>query len=173
MNIKLTYRKKNLLLAAVVIVLGACAWNRAFSPTFGLKAECEQLQSDLALVTESGQELSIIQQQIAGIDRLIAGGEADSLTIEQELIRIVQQAENAEVSQIHLPHKFSRLDYRTITNQIDVEGSFGAILTAVNQLEREFNGGVVNSLHLEAITNPRTKQKKLYGSIFIQSLEKV
>lgn len=175
MKFNLTYKKKNLLLVAGVVILSFMAWKRSIGPMLELSGQCKAMETELEILTSSGNELNALRHEIAIIDNMISSTAYDSLTREQLLIEIIanSQSNPPAVSEFHLPHCFDNSDYRTVTDQIDLQGSFTEILTAVNHLENDFKGGVIRSLHLETVINPRTKKKKLYGSVYIQSLEAV
>lgn len=175
MNIYLTYRHKLTLLGVCFLLLVTLLWVRAIAPTIQIYNQCNDLESQLEVIEQSGGQIDELRAEIDYLDQLIGTGDYDSITLEQHLIGLIGSSDEQSpliITNYSKPHVIGQGDYLRVTNQLELEGHFAPIIDAVRHIERSAESAQVCSLHLETRYDRINKQDKLYGNVYIRSLKK-
>ncbi len=173
---KLTYRKKNLLLLMIVVVLGFLAYHKAIKGTLQVMEDCAQLAKQVEAANQSPERLFALEQELATINELI-GTDAEAVNEAQgqlmDRVGTYCDQSAAVLKEFAAPHQYIANNYAIITSKVEVEGDYLTLLLLTDVLERDFNASSLTSVRFYTKKQMKTKKTKLYAVYYLQNIQKL
>lgn len=170
-----TYKQRNWLLLAAIIIFTVITYSLALSKTLGLAKECSALKKELVTTANAPEKIARLEEQLFELDRK-AGLGSDSIDFQQALLEKVStysSQNNVTLKEFPSNHLFISKDLQIETNQFTLEGSFLSLLKCVFELEQVDKIGKVISTKYETIKDVRTKKVSLTAKIYVQNVKKI
>ena len=172
---KLTYKKKNRLLAAGALVFIMLAYLLAFKKTIVLYSQCSDLKQQMQLASDAPQKAVLLEKQLKDIENLLGDQSSTGVDNQQLLLELITnycEKENITLREFPKPLITSEKDYSIETNIFVVEGNFIKLLNLIYVLEQKRKVGKVASVHFQSKKNYKTKRLALTATIYLQNIVK-
>jgi hypothetical protein len=168
------YKKKFLVLIALLIVLAITGYKRSFSLAIDAYDTLQSSRSKLAEVSNSRQKIAALKNEVTYLDQIIGKEAANADVVQQEILNTFNRIENGsdlvKLEEIHIANN----DYFNIyTNQLILSGGYKDLLEATYRYEKEFDYSRVVSLKFFVEKEPRSRRKKLFEQLIFQNYEKI
>ena len=173
---RLSYKHKNYLLVAGLLILGVVVWKSAIRKTLDVRAECENLQIQLAKSQDAPAQLAFFRQRLSDLDALVGKGGAEASLAQQELLeRVSDYCTEHRMTLKAFPesHEYTENEYAIVTNKVEVEGDFVDLVKLVYELEQKYTAARISSTQFYSKKNLKTKKVKLYALIYFQNIKRV
>lgn len=171
----ITYKQKNWLLLAAIVVFAIIVYSLALNKTLSLARKCAALKEQMVATANAPEKIARLNKQLSELDRK-AGLSSDSIAFQQALLEkvsIYSAKNDVTLKEFPSNHLFLGKDLQIETNQIKLEGSFLSLLKCVFELEQIDKIGKVISVKYETIKDVRTKRVSLTAKIYIQNVKKI
>ncbi len=170
---KLSYKKKNQMLIAIIVIATLVIYKLSLNRTIQKYNEFKMIKNKISNVSSVPKEIELIEGRITKINRFF-GNNADS-TINKRDLLIDYTSNYCEKHPISIrlidePLYEYRDNIFIETNQLILEGSFISMVKYLDQLELYQDIGEISSIKFYKEKNRRTKQEKLLLKIFIQNI---
>ncbi len=169
---RLTYKQKNLLLIAGALIFGFLVYKKALKNTFGLMADCEKLEAQLALADVAPQEVAALRTELQQLNTIV-GPEGSTTQAHQLLLEQVSEyckSNNMHVASFPEPSAFEAEEFTIVTGTAEIEGGLHDLVKLVHELEQRPKGFKVASVRFYTQTNVQSKKTKLYARIYFQNV---
>jgi hypothetical protein len=172
---KFTYRQKNIGLIVVALLLGFITYNRTVKHTLAAMEECNALEQQISIATNSPEAINNLQLQLNQMNALIGDRQEVSGDVQQQLLENISnycKSNNMVIKKFPEAHRFKANEYTTTTHSVEVQGNFLSLLQLVYELENEFKLARMSSARFHTKVNLKTKKKELYATIYLQNIKK-
>lgn len=172
---KLSNKTKFLAVMMLSLLLAVLAFYRSVGPTIELMQQCRSMQKELDSTKVSGEELRLLQQELAQLNILVSSDNKNVDEINRGIVNFIgESTSDLNIHLVDFPsvHNFHDNDYEIFTHQAVVEGDFIPLLELIYRFEFHFEGARVCAVRFYTKEEFRTKQKHLYTMIYIQNIKK-
>ena len=172
---KLTYKKKNILLAITAVAFTFIMYLAAISHTVAIAAQCAEHEKELVKISGAPEKLMVIKVEMAKIDKVLGNknplGENLQNRLLEEIVTYCQK-KKIELREFPEPLIYTKDGNVIETSIVTVEADFIKILGLVYALEQSIDAGKVISVDYKAVKNKKTRKMELLADIFIQNIKK-
>jgi len=175
----LTYKKKNRLLIAGIVLLSFISYRMAFRNTFNVYTGINSLEEQLKLADDAPQKVAGLQARLAGMDQVLGRGQSgwkSDTGIQQSLLGIVTdycQKNNVTLREFPKTIQKAQGEYLVETNFFVVEGGFIKLLELLYLLEQKNRAGKVASANFSTKKDYKTKALNLTSTIYVQNVKRI
>lgn len=170
---KLTYRRKNRLLAAGAVLLLMLVYSLSVSKTLTLRSTCTKLEKRLDSAASIPAETEMLERKLQRLEKNFS---SDSLheNLHEDLLSIVSgYCDQRQLVLREFPEKITTQspEWDIETHQFTVAGNFSELLRLVHLLESRQTGKIV-SADYQRKRDPKTKTLSLTVTVYVQQLKK-
>lgn len=170
---KLTYRRKNRLLAAGALLLLFVVYSFSISKTAALRSTCNKLEKRIDSAANIPAETEMLERKLQRLEKNFS---SDSLheNLHEDLLAIVSAyCDQRQLVLRDFPEKLTTesREWHIETHQFTVAGNYTELLRLVNLLESRQTGKVV-SADYQSKRDPKTKTLSLTVTVYVQQLKK-
>lgn len=172
----LTYKKKNRLLAAALVLFAWVIYSYAISDTVAAWKACSEMEERTAKAAGAPVQNAVLRKQLEEMDRLIGSGAYAGGDVQQALLGIASawcQEKGVLLREFPQTIFSEEKDLRIETNVFTVEGDFKKLLGLVYELEQKQKVGKLASVNFQMRKDPKTKTKNLTVTIYVQNVKKL
>ena len=170
---QLTYKKKNILLGVGVLLFSIIAYYFSVAETIELMQQSKTNRVQLEESQMANEKIAQLESKLSLIDNKL-GSSNQYQDFQQILLeRVSTFCEKNQLNLSKLPKPFTgeNDNYLLQTFQFEVEGPFKLSLQLIYLLEEEWKLGKSISVNFEVKKNYKTNTKKLYTSLYLQSIK--
>jgi hypothetical protein len=171
----LTYRHKNFLLWAILLLVMVFIYKKNVRATLSLISDCSELESRIERATNADVRLSMLRTEMKRLNAHSGNTSISSEQVEQEILNqaaAVSQKENLVISSFKEAHTATTNGYIITSHMIEVEGGFVPAVKFIYAFEREFKDARLVSVRFYTREDYKTKKKYLYGTLCFQHVRK-
>jgi hypothetical protein len=171
---KASYKTKNRLLLAGVILLIVVAYNAAFKESIALYNETAGLEIQLQTANDAPVKIALLKKENERMDMLL-GKENNSAELQQSLLIFITnycKENNLILEDFPKPLLNSDKGMLVETNTFIVQGGFNKLLQLDYLFEQKLKIGKVASVHYHANRNYDTKKSNLTVTLYIQNIKR-
>ncbi|MCI5055088.1 MAG: hypothetical protein MRY83_03210 [Flavobacteriales bacterium] len=164
-----------ILLFIITAIFGTFMYSKTIGVTKDLLSEYDNLNSQLNENIDFEFEIKKTQKQIDAIDEVISLNKEDVGSIQNGIIQDIKdkgKQGDIAITQVPKPHMFTELQYDIVTNVIECNGDFIALVKLVDYFERNFKRAKLSSVEFEVRKNIKSKKRKLYAKLYFQNIQK-
>jgi len=168
----MTNKNKNIVLVAGFVIVLLLCYLLAFSKTFSLKKEYNQLQQEELLFKNTPKQLSLLMQKQKYYDSLLNKYQVNGGSIQNNLLKTINSiagSNNLKVVRFLEPHTVKNNDLIVKTYQFTIQGDYNNILKLIHHLEQKTKFGEIINFNFEKKKNYRTNRYYLQASILLKS----
>lgn len=172
---QLTYKKRNILLAAGSLLFAGVIYLFAIKNTIELANQCSDMEAQLTMISDAPQRLLAVQAENLRLDQLLGNKNPLDQNMQNRLLEgIVNycQTNNIELREFPEPLLYSKDGNIIETSIVSVESDFVKILGLVYELEKKMDSGKVTSVNYRTTKNKKTKRIELLADIYVQNIKK-
>jgi hypothetical protein len=172
---KLSYKKKNRLLLAGMILSFLTIYHYTFQKTIALYMEAGALSQKNDRASGAPQKIEALQLQAMQLDRLAGSQQQTDSNIQQGLLNLVSaycQQNNALLKEFPQTFIQKESDYTIEINSFIVEGNFKELAGLVYELEQKNRMGNIASVDYRVKKDPRSGSRALTANVFMQNIKK-
>jgi hypothetical protein len=170
----MTNRNRNIALIIGFFVAILICYQLAFSKTFELRSEYQELSKEELLFKNIPKQLSILKQKEQFYDSILSKNQLKSSSIQNNLLNTINnyaQNNNLKVVSFLEPHIHIQNEGLTIKiYQFTLEGDYNSILKVIYHLEQKTKFGEIINLQFEKKKNFKTGNYYLQASVLLKSL---
>ncbi|RXG11484.1 hypothetical protein DSM03_11615 [Leeuwenhoekiella aestuarii] len=167
----MTIQNKNKLLAACFILALFICYYLAFSETFSVKREYDNLKDQQLIAKNLPAQLISLKQKNKKYDSLLAAYQISETSWQNNLLyRIDRYAKLNELKilKIEEPHTFTSNGLKVSSYAIALSGDFDNLLGLLYELEQQANFGQLANVHFIKEIDYRTKATHLEMRFLVQ-----
>ena len=171
----LTYKKKNQLLLAAVLVIAYLIYVLAISKTTAAFHDYKNLQKNVELVKNAQVMANQLEKELLQIDSRIGNNNINGLQTEQALLELLSnycKSNKATLREFPASTNFAQGDLLIETNKFVVEGDFSTLLKLVYLLEQKNKLGKVTSVRYQYKKDVITRNMALTATVYLQNIKK-
>jgi hypothetical protein len=165
-------KQKNIALVGGFLFVLIISYVFSIQKTFDLKSRVHQLKKEKELVANASERIFSLQQENKYLDVILQQKE---LSIENSFQQTLLQKLNAfskratiTIISFEEPHLFRENKTHLMTYSFEVKGTFKALLTLVNTLEKQQLGEII-SINFEKKKNYRRNRQELTAQFHLQA----
>ncbi|HET8885641.1 MAG TPA: type 4a pilus biogenesis protein PilO [Salinimicrobium sp.] len=165
-------KQKNILLIIGFFTALILSYKLAFSKTFLLKNEFNQLKKEEAILENIPKQLSVLKQKETYYDSILTRYQLTESSVQNNLLKTINsfsQENDLKVVDFSEPHIVSQKDLTIKTYQFSVEGDYNSIVHLVYQLEQETRFGEIINFHFQKRKNYRRGKYYLQAHVLLRS----
>jgi hypothetical protein len=170
--LKQLYFDKRYTLVAGTLLLLVISYQFAFKKTLGEWTIHRQLQAQTLQSTDIGFQPDYLERKHANLQRILAAYQTDSAVFRSNLVAAVAQI--AQVQQVRLtgvpPQSVEPIGSPFILQQVNLEGSYPALLKVFDQLQATPNIGIIRSAKIQSIKDNVSGIAKLVMTLSFQAI---
>ncbi len=169
----LAYRKKNLLLATVSIVILAIAGFSTFGTTISLYKENKKMSQQLVFAKSAPANIIKINKELKNLQKTISYLDETSDLRKELLDKVGRTSEENHVlfREFKPPVSFIDEELHVETHEIVLQGSYTALVKVLDNVERKIKMGKVTSVRFSLEKERRSKKTNLLCYMSIQSIK--
>lgn len=170
----LSYRQKNIVLIIGFVIFLLIAYSVSISETIHLMNKKVEIENKLRKVSSAPSKIIEIQKELLSLDANL--GSIDKAKDFQHILlekatSYCQNHREINLDQFPKPYINQQKGYQLETYLCILEGSFKDALGFIYNIEQKWKIGKSVSSEFKVETNYRTGAKKLYTTIYIQSIK--
>lgn len=173
---RFTYKQKNYGLLVVFLLLAMVSYKRSFVLSINVNREITQQELQKKSIGRSDEKLKLLHAEIERMNRNLGKTDQSSDKVRQELLKkisILQSAHAVRIESISNAHIFNSIDYKILTHEVLLEGSFRGLLGLINNLENNFTyARIINAKIYKSVTYGESKSK-VYAKLLFQHYYKM
>jgi len=168
-----SYKKKNIGLVIISVLLIAVSFKKAFYVSYQTKMFRDELVLKLEKAKSANSEIKNNQIMIAKLNRFIGEQNNSVEKVQQEFLNFfAKNTRNIMVYQINEVLNYKHPDFEINTHRVILKGNFKSILNFVYLLEKDFNFAKILKVRFQYIRKDLNDEKGLYTTILIQNYKK-
>ncbi len=171
----LTYKKKNRFLWVGLFLFAWIIYSYAISDTLKAWNDCDEMEQRLAQAADAPMQNAVLEKRLKEMEALIGSGKQGAVDARQELMGIAAawcQESRCTLREFPATILTEEKDLRVETNMITLEGNFKELLGLVYKLEQRDKPGKLASVDFQMKKDPKTKNRILTATIYIQNIKK-
>ncbi|MBI4946046.1 MAG: hypothetical protein HY840_06560 [Bacteroidetes bacterium] len=172
----LSYKNKNKLLLAGVVLLVFIAYSFVIKDTLVLYGDCADMTSKLEMASDAPVKAAMVQKKIDEMNGLLGTHKEQGDEVQQDLLGTVTgfcQKNNILLKEFPKAIVNTEKDFTVETNIFTVEGSFAKLLDLVYLLEQKSRIGKVASVRFLTRVDIKTKTLFLTAKVYFQNARKI
>jgi len=171
----LTYKKKNLLLLVVAIIVALLIYSLAIKRTitaytqFSVNKEKMEQAANAPAMTEQ------LEKELIRMDTKIGNHNTKNVNIDEALLSLLTdycQSKQAVLREFPETTYTEDGDLQIETNQFMIGGNFSTLINLVYLLEQKYNLGKIVAVNYQLKKDFKTKEMQLTATIFLQNIKK-
>lgn len=169
----LTYKTKFIaVIVGFILVVLAC-YKKTYKHMFAAKKELNTVEQKLVNTDDSYSIVSNLKYDITQLDNLIGGQTKNPQFVQQDILDFISKTNyKVDIVSIEDMHIYEGEEFNVFTNQIEVEGSYEALVKLLHQIETYFKNSRVTNTSFYSRKNYKTKRKQLFLKIILRNYEK-
>jgi hypothetical protein len=137
------------------------------------KKELNRIEAKLVNTDNSQNLLSNLKYDISNLDNLIGGQTKNAQLVQQDILDFISKTSyKADIVSIEDMHVYEGEEFNIYTNQIEIEGTYEALIKLLYKIETDFKNSRVISTSFYSKKNYKTKKKHLFLKITLRNYEK-
>ncbi len=166
-----SYKQKFSALLILFLMLCIAAYKRSFSQLIQTYKEHKVLSEKIADFSSKSNKLDALIKDVAVLDKVIGKAGQSKEVVQQEIISFASKKHpEVSISDLQPIHVFSDIDYKIVTNQLDVTGNANQLLRLAYDFEKEFSYSRIVSMHYYTIKK-NNKTEVLHLKMIFQNYE--
>lgn len=168
------YKKRFILIVALVLLLLIVSWTWAISPTMKTFREIKAIQEQLETLENAPQQIAELRQRLDLIDKII--GKTSSDIRQEDIINAISSyvkvGNKVELCSMPPADNFNKDGYLIKTYSLELQGSFHELVKFIYHFERVQSIGKISSAEFFIVNDRQTNRDYLRLKIFTQSFIK-
>lgn len=168
-----TYKQKFFGLLLGFVILCMASYKKTYKHIFMAKNELNHVEEKLSVTDDSYNAIYNLKNDITTLDFLIGGQSSQPELVQQGILDFISNntypTKIMAIEDVHISYDNG---FKIVTNQLEVEGTYEALVHALYAFERDFTDSRIVSTQLHSKKNYRTNTKNLYLKIIFQNYEK-
>ncbi|TGV01063.1 hypothetical protein [Flavivirga rizhaonensis] len=149
------------------------SYKKTFKHTLAAKKELNQVKQKLASTDNSFNNLYALKNDIKALDKLIGGRSLSPIHVQQKILDFISKKDiTLNIVSIEDVHIYRDEEFLIYSNQIELEGSYEALIKLLYEIEKNFKDSRVVSSEFYSKKNYRTNKQTLFLKIILQNYEK-
>ncbi|MDO5981439.1 hypothetical protein [Flavivirga spongiicola] len=149
------------------------SYKKTFKHTLAAKKELNHVKQKLANTDHSFNSLYTLKNDIKVLDKLIGGRSLNPIHVQQKILDFISKTDLIiNIVSIEDVHVFADKEFLIYSNQIEIEGTYEALIKLLYETEKNFKDSRVVSSEFYSKKNYRTNKQTLYLKIILQNYEK-
>lgn len=173
MKVKLTYKQKNKLLIAVIILFTWVAWSVSFKETVSLYNECTDMEDRLRLAADAPQKIKEIELKLAEIKHFSDQNADTELSTQQQILNTLTAYCRTTGTVLKEFPQTSVKEQNGLTIETNVfvtEGNFINLLKLIYLLEQKEHIGQTASVEFISKKDFKTQRIGLTAKVYLQNI---
>jgi hypothetical protein len=169
---KWNYKNKLVLLGIAAIVLFFIIYKMAICETIAIRQKTIDYTEQLNSIQKAPQEIGRIKRKLDNFADIV-GKTMDTTYRNEPLLEFLSQVcktNQVTLSDYMSPHISEQVDFRVETRIAVIEGRFMQLLKTLNSVEQNYKRGKTVAADFNLKEDLRTNQRRLYLTIYIQSV---
>jgi hypothetical protein len=167
---KYSYKKKNLALLVVGVLLFAAAYKRSFKTTIETRTYISELEVKKMEAEASQSRIRLLQSQMASLNRLLGRENVSIERVQQGFLNFFAlKSHNLSVQQIEEVYTFDHPDFSINTFRIDMKGDYLSQVRFIHSLEKEFDDARLIHTRFETKKDLVSGKSDLIATILLQN----
>ncbi|PIA79288.1 hypothetical protein BFR04_00060 [Gaetbulibacter sp. 4G1] len=169
----ITYKKKFFAVIIGFALLFMACYKKTYRHMFAAKKELNNVEQKLSSIDDSYNKLYALKNEIQGLDNVIGAHSIDAEDVQQELLDYISKMGiDVNIVSIEDVHLYSDDEFLVYSNQIELEGSYTNLISALYKTEKSFKNSRVISSAFYSKKNYITNKQNLFLKIILQNYEK-
>lgn len=171
----LTYKKKNILLAIIAVLLVFAVYSLGISKTIKAYHAYSESENKMKMAENAPAMAVQLEKELIRMDEKLGNQNTAGQNTAESLLNLITaycQSNHAVLREFPRTSIASQSDMIIETNQFVVGGSFATLLKLVYILEQKNKVGKVASVKYQLKKDFKTKEMLLTASVFIQNIKK-
>ena len=168
------WTNKRKFIAALIglVIFTWLAYRLTFAKTFELLHEYRTLKSQQVQIKDISKQVPELKAHLEGLNSMFgeANDEDFSVLVMDELNELCRKS-GVVLKDIPQKHVFEGDDIRIETIDVNFQGPFKKQLSVISKIESSGHHAKIRSLQFQLEVDKRTNQKRLLGTIFLQSIQ--
>ena len=172
----LSYTTRNYLLIAGSVIFAFIVYNNAIQKTLDVKSKYDTLKQQIQSNELSVTHINQLQAESNTLNTILGTTKEAEEDIQQNLLEEVSEYCNKnKITLTKFPEttSFREKEYIIETNEFEVKGTFKKLLQLQYNIENNFKGARVASVHYYSKKNIKTKELELFLNVYLQNIKKV
>ncbi|WP_345075317.1 hypothetical protein [Flavivirga amylovorans] len=137
------------------------------------KKELNLVEQKLANTDKSFNNLYVLKDDIKTLDKLIGGRSLNPINVQQKILDFISKTDlTINIVSIEDVHISRGEEFLIYSNQIELEGTYEALIKLLYETEKNFKDSRVVSTEFYSKKNYRTNKETLFLKIILQNYEK-
>jgi Tfp pilus assembly protein PilO len=168
-----TYQRRIVLYLLGVVLFIPITWKLGFKRTLELKQQQQSINQKLELVTTAPERINIIRKRLEHIDKLVINSDNETQLQNRVLTEISMICRKKGLLLHHMPPMYKEVDnnYLMETTSVAIAGNFHKLLGLLHTLEDPKKNLNIVSSEFYTEEDKKTKQRKLFLKLYIQTLK--
>ena len=168
----LSYKKKFFAVLIGFVLLFMASYKKTFKNTFNAKKELGILEEKLSNYKNSLDDLYGLKSDISNLDNAIGGQTMRPEFVQQKLLDFISKnGLDINIVSIDDVHLYSDQEFLIYSNQIELEGTYDDLVSALFEIEKKFKDSRVVSTQLYSKRNYSNNTKSLFLKLILQNYE--
>lgn len=171
---QLTYKRKNQLLIAAVVLTVYLMYSLAIKNTLMAYTQYNDNKAQLALAVNAPAKAKQLEQELEQINEKIGNQNINGKNTEQALLDLITNyCQNNRLTLREFPEAqlSQQGDLLIETNQFVVEGGFASLLNMVYVLEQKNKLGKIAGVRYQLKKDIQTKEMALTATVYLQNIK--
>jgi hypothetical protein len=168
-----SYKQKFFGVLLGFVVLSMASYKKTFKHIIHAKKELSLVEEKLSFTDNSYNAIFNLKNDIATLDFLIGGQSSQPELVQQGILEFISNntypTKIMSIEDVHISYDNG---FKIVTNQLEVEGTYKALIHVLYTFEKDFTDSRIVSTQLHSKKNYRTNTKNLYLKIIFQNYEK-
>ena len=169
----MTYKKRNIILLASVLILLYLSWNLAIGETVKLADQVSQIETDLKNLENAPNEIARLESELSQVKGKTDKLYSSVLDMRKSLLSEISDLANQyQLTLKSFPDYYlqQKEGIELTTSPIVLSGNFKGMVQLINEFENKNISGKISSTLFEIKESPRTKKRTLYLTLYVQSI---
>lgn len=164
----LTHKKKFIAVVGVFLLLALACYKKTFKHTIAAKKELVNIEKKLANTESINSQLLGLKNDIKILDNIIGGHTSNPEKVQRELLHFISDLD-INITTIEDVHVYKDDKFIIYTNQVELEGSYKALINALYLIEKQFKNSTIASVNLYSKKNYKTNKNSLFLKLILQN----
>ena len=170
----MTYKTKNKLLIAGLILIGIIVYQLAISETLSTKKQKDALETKVMNLKQLSQVSSNLLSKEKFLDSILLKNDLTNSTIQNSLLDFLNNetaTSNLKITEFLEPHFYNKEGINVVSFQFTLEGTYKETQEILYQLEQNTGFGMISHVALEKKRDFRKRKNLLFTSIIVESYD--
>ncbi|WP_196896063.1 hypothetical protein [Aureivirga marina] len=175
MEQQFSLKQKKILVIVVMILLLLLCYKRIFSDTISMITSYQNLLEKKVDINTLNQKEVLLENSLYELNAFTGNEEIADDLIQQKILSFTSDFNEEKISIVNLnsSHIFHSKDFKIITNSLEIEGNYKALISYLYYLEKNFNDSQLVKVTFEVKKDHVQKKEKLYATLLFQNYKPI